>query len=107
MEADMAGNPSDRDVSVDRPPAGVARELLELEAPWSRDFDDPVGDWGGLPARFMGPFLLVLVGAGGAVVAPVAAVRSAGGRRLPAPVSWCWGSSCSWAPSGAPTSTRS
>jgi aquaporin Z len=46
----------------------MAARLSELELPWSRDFDDPRLEWRRLFSEFFGTFLLVLVGAGGAVV---------------------------------------
>ena len=46
----------------------VVRSLLELEVPGSRSFDDPRLEWRRLFSEFVGTFLLVLVGAGGAVV---------------------------------------
>jgi aquaporin Z len=42
--------------------------LLALESPWSRTFDSPALEWRRLFSEFFGTFLLVLVGAGGAVV---------------------------------------
>jgi aquaporin Z len=42
--------------------------LVALESPWSRDFDSPLVEWRRLFSEFLGTFLLVLVGAGGAVV---------------------------------------
>lgn len=42
--------------------------LVALESPWSRTFDDPALEWRRLFSEFLGTFLLVLVGAGGAVV---------------------------------------
>src|SRR5688572_14570785 len=42
--------------------------LLALESPWSRTFDDPALEWRRLFSEFLGTLLLVLVGAGGAVV---------------------------------------
>src|SRR3954453_20168106 len=42
--------------------------LVELEATTSRDFDDPKLEWRRLFSELLGTFLLVLVGAGGAVV---------------------------------------
>jgi len=47
---------------------GMAARLSELELPWSRDFDDPRLEWRRLFSELLGTFLLVLVGAGGAVV---------------------------------------
>jgi len=45
-----------------------ARRLLELEFGKSYDFDDPKHEWRRLFSELFGTFLLVLVGAGGAVV---------------------------------------
>jgi aquaporin Z len=42
--------------------------LVALESPWSRTFDNPALEWRRLFSEFLGTFLLVLVGAGGAVV---------------------------------------
>jgi len=42
--------------------------LAALESPWSHDVDDPLVEWRRLFSEFLGTFLLVLVGAGGAVV---------------------------------------
>jgi aquaporin Z len=42
--------------------------LVALESPWSRTFDSPGLEWRRLFSEFFGTFLLVLVGAGGAVV---------------------------------------
>src|SRR4051794_41911507 len=39
-----------------------------VESPWSREFDDARVEWRRLFSEFFGTFLLVLVGAGGAVV---------------------------------------
>src|SRR3954466_16145015 len=46
----------------------VIASLVELESPWSKDFDSPLVEWRRLFSEFLGTFLLVLVGAGGAVV---------------------------------------
>ncbi len=46
----------------------MARPARALEFPWSHDFDDPRLEWRRLFSEFFGTFLLVLVGAGGAVV---------------------------------------
>jgi hypothetical protein len=64
----MHGEHPERDGSADRPPAGPAPAVLELEAPWSRDFDDPAREWRRLISEVFGTLLLVMVGAGGAVV---------------------------------------
>jgi aquaporin Z len=50
--------------SSDRP----RRALLALEYPGLADFDDPALEWRRLFSELFGTFLLVLVGAGGAVV---------------------------------------
>jgi aquaporin Z len=42
--------------------------LVALESPWSQRFDSPLVEWRRLFSEFLGTFLLVLVGAGGAVV---------------------------------------
>jgi aquaporin Z len=42
--------------------------LVALESPWSRDFDSALVELRRLFSEFLGTFLLVLVGAGGAVV---------------------------------------
>lgn len=50
-------------------PAHAARAaLLALEYPGTRDFDDPSLEWRRLFSELLGTFMLVLVGAGGAVV---------------------------------------
>src|SRR4051812_19259203 len=46
----------------------VIRSLRSLEVTGSRSFDDPRLEWRRLFSEFVGTFLLVLVGAGGAVV---------------------------------------
>src|SRR4051794_38596579 len=48
-------------------PRGAAWRLAELEAP-TGDFDDPALEWRRLFSELLGTFLLVLAGAGGAVV---------------------------------------
>jgi aquaporin Z len=45
------------------------RAWLELEFPGADRFDDPTHEWRRLFSEFLGTFFLVLVGAGGAVVA--------------------------------------
>src|SRR5512146_136047 len=42
--------------------------IFELESPTGRDFDNPRHEWRRLFSEILGTFLLVLVGAGGAVV---------------------------------------
>jgi aquaporin Z len=42
--------------------------LSVLEAPWASSFDDPSQEWRRLFSELLGTFLLVLAGAGGAVV---------------------------------------
>jgi aquaporin Z len=42
--------------------------VIELEPPGSREFDDPAFEWRRLFSELLGTFLLVLAGAGGAVV---------------------------------------
>ena len=42
--------------------------LAAFESPWSSHFDDALVEWRRLFSEFLGTFLLVLVGAGGAVV---------------------------------------
>ena len=46
----------------------MAGPVRALELPWSHDFDDARLEWRRLFSEFFGTFLLVLVGAGGAVV---------------------------------------
>ena len=46
---------------------GRGRRLMELEFGRSDDFDDPSREWRRLFSELLGTFLLVLVGAGGAV----------------------------------------
>jgi len=43
-------------------------ELLALESPWSKTFDNPALEWRRLFSEVLGTFFLVLVGAGGGVV---------------------------------------
>jgi aquaporin Z len=47
---------------------GQRRALLALEFPGTLEFDDPKREWRRLFSELLGTFLLVLVGAGGAVV---------------------------------------
>ena len=54
--------------SQPQPHGGSMWRLVELEATTSRDFDDPKLEWRRLFSELLGTFLLVLVGAGGAVV---------------------------------------
>lgn len=49
-------------------PSNLRAGLLALEYPGTRDFDDPSLEWRRLFSELLGTFLLVLVGAGGAVV---------------------------------------
>src|SRR3954462_884185 len=49
------------------PPSGMWR-LIELEPPGSREFDQPRYEWRRLFSELLGTFLLVLAGAGGAVI---------------------------------------
>jgi aquaporin Z len=49
-------------------PPSTRRALLALEYPGLGDFDDPSQEWRRLFSELFGTFLLVLVGAGGAVV---------------------------------------
>src|SRR3954453_12491237 len=42
--------------------------LVSLESPWSKDFDEPLIEGRRLFSEFLGTFLLVLAGAGGAMV---------------------------------------
>src|SRR5947209_17398299 len=44
------------------------RALLALESPATLDFDDPALEWRRLFSELLGTFLLVMAGAGGAVV---------------------------------------
>jgi aquaporin Z len=62
MEADE--HPNNRRARARR----KRRELLALEFPGLVDFDDPRLEWRRLFSELFGTFLLVLVGAGGAVV---------------------------------------
>src|SRR4051794_21052167 len=70
------GMPSTRSQGVDVPPqrgahphGGSMWRLVELEVSTSRAFDDPALEWRRLFSELLGTFFLVLVGAGGAVVA--------------------------------------
>jgi aquaporin Z len=66
----MAGDEQTRRESTGASEKGRRRalELLELEFTRSWDFDDPKYEWRRLFAELLGTFLLVLAGAGGAVV---------------------------------------
>ena len=66
-------------------PARPARALLELEAPWSHDFDDPRLEWRRLFSEVFGTLLLVLVGAGGAVVDAASGGQIGRGAAVTAP----------------------
>ncbi len=55
-------------MSVPRPPGDLRARLLALEGPGAYDFDDPAEEWRRLFSEILGTFLLVLAGAGGAVV---------------------------------------
>jgi len=61
------------------------RAVLELEAPWSHDFDDPAHEWRRLISEIFGTFLLVMVGAGGAVVDAVSGGQIGRGAAVSAP----------------------
>jgi aquaporin Z len=50
---------------------GGRRALLALESPATLDFDDPTLEWRRLFSEILGTFLLVMAGAGGAVVGAV------------------------------------
>jgi aquaporin Z len=63
--ATTSGLPSQRH---GQPHPGSMWRLVELEASTARDFDDPSLEWRRLFSELLGTFLLVLVGAGGAVV---------------------------------------
>jgi aquaporin Z len=66
MARDLTGKPSAASVSDE-----VARQThrhMELEFGKSGDWDDPRHEWRRLFSELLGTFLLVLVGAGGAVV---------------------------------------
>ena len=60
-------------------------ELLEFELPWSHDFDDPHNEWRRVFSEVLGTFLLVLVGAGGAVVDAVSNGQIGRGAAVTAP----------------------
>jgi hypothetical protein len=61
--------------------------VRELEAPWSRDFDDPAREWRRLISEVFGTLLLVMVGvsAGGAVVDAVSGGQIGRGAAVTAP----------------------
>src|SRR4249920_2498280 len=58
---------------------GPARAVLELEAAWSRDFDDPARGWWRLISEVFDTLLVIMVGAGAGVTAQD---------------SWCWRRFC-------------
>lgn len=68
---------SDRELPLDnkvrRSPLGqrYRAAVAVLELPGARDFDNPALEWRRLFSELFGTFLLVLVGAGGAVVSAV------------------------------------
>ena len=62
MSEVVEGQPDTANVSDTR------RSLLALEYPGLGEFDDPAQEWRRLFSELLGTFLLVLVGAGGAVV---------------------------------------
>jgi aquaporin Z len=59
--------------------------LLELESPSAFDFDDPAQEWRRLFSEILGTFLLVLAGAGGAVVNAVSHGAISRGAAVTAP----------------------
>jgi aquaporin Z len=59
--------------------------LLALESPGAFDFDDPAHEWRRLFSEILGTFLLVLVGAGGAVVDAVSHGAISRGAAVTAP----------------------
>lgn len=59
---------TDADRQITAPPADWRERLLALEYPASTDFDNPRLEWRRLFSELLGTFLLVTVGAGGAVV---------------------------------------
>jgi aquaporin Z len=61
------------------------RALLELEVPGDPDFDDPRHEWRRLLSEVFGTFLLVLAGAGGAVVDAVSGGQVGRGAAVTAP----------------------
>jgi aquaporin Z len=63
----------------------VRRRLLELESPAAFDFDDPAQEWRRLFSEILGTFLLVLAGAGGAVVDAVSHGAISRGAAVTAP----------------------
>jgi aquaporin Z len=58
-------------VSAEHPPGDIRARLLALEGPGAYNFDDPTEEWRRLFSEILGTFLLVLAGAGGAVVEAV------------------------------------
>ena len=80
----------------------IEKDILEPMA----DFQDPNQEWRRLFSEFYGTFLLVLVAAGGGMLAqafPGTITRTAA---VVAPGLMVMGSSCSWARSPARISTR-
>jgi aquaporin Z len=76
--------------AVGAPPVAARRgsitgALLELEPPWAKDFDDRRHEWRRLFSEVFGTFLLVLVGAGGAVVNAVSNGQIARAAAVTAP----------------------
>jgi hypothetical protein len=76
---------------------------VALESPLSREFNSARIESRRLFSEFLGTFLLVLVGAGGAVVDAASGGSSAGPRASRRPVCWSWRSSCSWERCREPT----
>jgi aquaporin Z len=64
---------------------GVRRRLLALESPTAFDFDDPAQEWRRLFSEILGTFMLVLAGAGGAVVNAVSHGAISRGAAVTAP----------------------
>jgi aquaporin Z len=64
----MASDPQTSQLTPQQEALGRRHRLLELEFGKSYDFDDPRHEWRRLFSELFGTFLLVLVGAGGAVV---------------------------------------
>lgn len=72
-------------ISAEVRPGDLRARLLALEGPRAFDFDDPAHEWRRLFSEILGTFLLVLAGAGGAVVNAVSHGAISRGAAVTAP----------------------